>query len=104
VDDTPVYVFDEIDAGIGGKTAHSVAATLGDLSKYGQVLCISHLPVVAAAAAQQFVIEKTVVDGQTAVTITDVTGDTRIREMARMLSGQTDAISLESARQLLSKQ
>jgi DNA repair protein RecN (Recombination protein N) len=104
VDDTPVYVFDEIDAGIGGKTAHSVAATLGDLSKYGQVLCISHLPVVAAAAAQQFVIEKTVVDGQTAVTITDVTGDTRIREMARMLSGQTDAISLESARQLLAKQ
>jgi DNA repair protein RecN (Recombination protein N) len=101
VDETPVYVFDEIDAGIGGKTAHSVAATLGDLSRYGQVLCISHLPVVAAAATQQFVIEKTVHDGQTSVTITDVRGDTRIREMARMLYGKADEISLESARQLL---
>lgn len=103
VDETPVYVFDEIDAGIGGKTAHSVAATLGDLSQYGQVLCISHLPVVAAAASQQFVIEKTVMNGQTTVTITDVRGDHRIMEMARMLSGQTDRISLESARQLLDK-
>ena len=101
VDDTPVYVFDEIDAGIGGKTAHSVAATLGDLSRYGQVLCISHLPVVAAAASQQFVIEKSVTDGQTTVTITDVRGEMRVNEMARMLSGNTDAISLESARQLL---
>jgi DNA repair protein RecN (Recombination protein N) len=103
VDDTPVYVFDEIDAGIGGKTAHSVAATLGDLSRYGQVLCISHLPVVAAAASQQFVIEKTVADGQTKVTITDIRGEMRVNEMARMLSGNTDAISLESARQLLGK-
>lgn len=101
VDETPVYVFDEIDAGIGGKTAHSVAATLSDLSKYGQVLCISHLPVVAAAANQQFVIEKVVVDNQTTVTITDVRGEMRIHEMARMLSGKTDAISLESAKQLL---
>ncbi len=101
VDETPVYVFDEIDAGIGGKTAHSVAATLSDLSKYGQVLCISHLPVVAAAAKQQFVIEKVVVDNQTTVTITDVRGEMRIQEMARMLSGKTDATSLESARHLL---
>jgi DNA repair protein RecN (Recombination protein N) len=103
VDDTPVYVFDEIDAGIGGKTAHSVAATLGDLSRYGQVLCISHLPVVAAAASQQFVIEKTVTHGQTTVTITDVRGEMRVNEMARMLSGNEDAISLESARQLLGR-
>jgi DNA repair protein RecN (Recombination protein N) len=101
VDDTPVYVFDEIDAGIGGKTAHSVAATLCDLSRHGQVLCISHLPVVAASASQQFVIEKSVTDGKTSVTITDVRGETRVREMARMLSGQTDAISIESARNLL---
>jgi len=101
VDETPVYVFDEIDAGIGGKTAHSVAATLRDLSRYGQVLCISHLPVVAATASQQFVIEKSVKDGMTSVTITDVRGETRLREMARMLSGKTDAISLENARSLL---
>jgi len=104
VDETPVYVFDEIDAGIGGKTAHSVAATLGDLSRYGQVLCISHLPVVAAAATQQFVIEKVVHNGQTSVTITDVRGETRVSEMARMLNGKADQISLESARQLLGTQ
>ena len=104
VDETPVYVFDEIDAGIGGKTAHSVAATLGDLSRYGQVLCISHLPVVAAAATQQFVIEKVVNNGQTSVTITDVRGETRVREMARMLYGKADEISLDSARQLLGAQ
>ncbi len=104
VDETPVYVFDEIDAGIGGKTAHSVAATLGDLSRYGQVLCISHLPVVAAAAKQQFVIEKVVHNGQTSVTITDVRGETRVSEMARMLYGKADEISLEGARQLLGPQ
>jgi DNA repair protein RecN (Recombination protein N) len=56
---------------------------------------------VAAAASQQFVIEKSVTDGQTTVTITDVRGEMRVNEMARMLSGNTDAISLESARQLL---
>jgi DNA repair protein RecN (Recombination protein N) len=56
---------------------------------------------VAASASQQFVIEKSVTDGQTTVTITDVRGEMRVNEMARMLSGNTDAISLESARQLL---
>jgi DNA repair protein RecN (Recombination protein N) len=56
---------------------------------------------VAASASQQFVIEKSVTDGQTTVTITDVRGEMRVNEMARMLSGNTDAISLESARQRL---
>lgn len=101
VDMTPVYVFDEIDAGIGGVTAHAVASTLVSLSQHGQVLCISHLPVVAAAAKQQFVIEKIVTAGRTFVNIREVIADERAHELARMMAGKLDSVTLATARQLL---
>lgn len=101
VDMTPVYVFDEIDAGIGGVTAHAVASTLVSLSQHGQVLCISHLPVVAAAAKQQFVIEKIVTAGRTFVNIREVIADDRAHELARMMAGKLDSVTLATARQLL---
>ncbi|MBS1985330.1 MAG: hypothetical protein JST16_14280, partial [Bdellovibrionales bacterium] len=80
-------VFDEVDAGIGGRTAESVAKRLKRLAASEQVLCVTHLPQVAAYADHHYVVEKKESNGRTIATITHLDGDTRTRELARMLSG-----------------
>ena len=97
-----MLVFDEIDIGIGGRAAEAVGKKLKALSKRQQVVCITHLPQIAAFADQHFVIEKTEKSGRTRTTIRRMEDDEREREVARMLSGAklTDA-SIENARQLL---
>ena len=81
-------VFDEVDAGIGGRTAESVARRLKKLAATHQVLCVTHLPQVAAFADQHFAVEKRQVSGRTVASIDALAGDDRTRELARMLSGQ----------------
>jgi DNA repair protein RecN (Recombination protein N) len=97
-----MLVFDEIDIGIGGRAAEAVGKKLKALSKRQQVVCITHLPQIAAFADQHFVIEKTEKSGRTRTTIRRMDDGEREREVARMLSGAklTEA-SLENARQLL---
>ena len=97
-----MLVFDEIDIGIGGRAAEAVGKKLKALSKRQQVVCITHLPQIAAFADQHFVIEKTEKSGRTRTTIRRMEDGEREREVARMLSGAklTEA-SLENARQLL---
>jgi DNA repair protein RecN (Recombination protein N) len=97
-----MLVFDEIDIGIGGRAADAVGKKLKALSKRQQVVCITHLPQIAAFADQHFVIEKTEKGGRTRTSIRLMESSEREREVARMLSGAklTDA-SLENARQLL---
>ncbi len=97
-----MLVFDEIDTGIGGRAAEAVGKKLKALSKRQQVVCITHLPQIAAFADQHFVIEKTEKGGRTRTTIRRMEDGEREREVARMLSGAklTEA-SLENARQLL---
>ncbi|HWB33640.1 MAG TPA: DNA repair protein RecN [Acidobacteriaceae bacterium] len=97
-----MLVFDEIDIGIGGRAAEAVGKKLKALSKRQQVVCITHLPQIAAFADQHFVIEKTEKGGRTRTTIRRMEDGERAREVARMLSGAklTEA-SLENARQLL---
>ena len=97
-----MLVFDEIDIGIGGRAAEAVGKKLKALSKRQQVVCITHLPQIAAFADQHFVIEKTEKGGRTRTTIRRMEDGEREREVARMLSGAklTEA-SLENARQLL---
>ena len=97
-----MLVFDEIDIGIGGRAAEAVGKKLKALSKRQQVVCITHLPQIAAFADQHFVIEKTEKAGRTRTTIRRMEDSEREREVARMLSGAklTEA-SLENARQLL---
>jgi DNA repair protein RecN (Recombination protein N) len=96
------YIFDEVDAGVGGKAAVEVGRRLRELSQYAQVIVVTHLPQVAAWADSHFVVRKNE-DG--AVSLSDVvlvTGDLRIEEIARMLAGHEDSQSArEHAAELL---
>lgn len=95
-------VFDEVDAGIGGVAADAVGARLQALAKRYQVLCITHLPQVAARAGTHFHISKTVRDGRTTSTLVRLDGAGREREIARMIAGaDVSAQVLASARELL---
>jgi DNA repair protein RecN (Recombination protein N) len=95
-------VFDEIDIGIGGRAAEAVGKKLKTLSRGQQVLCITHLPQIAAFADQHFLIEKTEKKGRTQTEIRRMDDQERAREIARMLSGETlTETSLKHAEQLL---
>jgi DNA repair protein RecN (Recombination protein N) len=97
-----MLVFDEIDIGIGGRAAEAVGRKLKTLSKRQQVVCITHLPQIAAFADQHFLIEKSDKDGRTRTSIRRMEEVEREREVARMLSGaKLTETSLEHARNLL---
>jgi len=102
-DKIPILVFDEIDAGIGGKTAEIVGKKLKALSKNHQVICITHLPQIASFADRHMKIEKTVANKRTVVTIKQIDKNDRTEEIARMLSGELTDVSLKHAKELLKK-
>ena len=101
-DAIPLLVFDEIDANVGGEIANAVGAKMRALAAQHQVLCITHLPQVAAAANAHFVVTKEVVKGRTHSELRQVTGDARRAEIARMLGGQSDS-ALKHAATLLKR-
>lgn len=85
----PTLIFDEVDSGIGGRVAEIVGQRLKQLGLSHQVLCVTHLPQVAARADQQWQVSKHVVDGQTQSRIQVLTAAQRVEEIARMLGGAT---------------
>ncbi len=87
--DVPTLVFDEVDTGIGGATSELVGRKLKNVADSQQVLCITHLPQVAACADQQLRVEKLVEGGRTSTRIFELGQDERTREIARMLAGAT---------------
>jgi DNA repair protein RecN (Recombination protein N) len=101
-DAIPLLVFDEIDANVGGEIANAVGEKMQKLAAEHQVLCITHLPQVAAAAATQFVVTKEVVGGRTHSRLSEVRGKARQEEIARMLGGKTDS-ALKHAATLLKR-
>ena len=97
-------IFDEIDTGIGGEVAVSIGSHLKKLAKNRQVLCITHLASIAVYADNQIKIEKAVSGGTTQTHVREISGEERVSEIARMLSGDTaSAESLEHARSMLAK-
>ena len=103
-DETPVLVFDEIDAGIGGRSADPVGRSLWALARRHQVLCVTHLPQIAAHADAQFRISKRERDGRTITEIEHLDREGRIVELAQMLGGEAGgAATLASARELLDR-
>ena len=82
-----LYVFDEVDAGVGGATADVIGKKLDDIARHHQVLCITHLPQIAAYADQHFRVEKSVVEGRTRSTVQPLAHPQRVDELARMLGG-----------------
>jgi DNA repair protein RecN (Recombination protein N) len=99
-DTISLLVFDEIDANVGGEIAHSVGAKMHSLGEKHQVLCISHLPQVAALADAQFVVEKQFTKDRTISHLRKVEGPERVAELARMLGGKGES-ALAHARTLL---
>jgi DNA repair protein RecN (Recombination protein N) len=90
-DAIPLLVFDEIDANVGGEIANAVGAKMRGLAGEHQVICITHLPTVAAAADEQFVVTKEVKGGRTYSRLQLVRGQERRAEIARMLGGQSES-------------
>ena len=99
-DAIPLLVFDEIDANVGGEIANAVGAKMRALRAEHQVLCITHLPQVAATADTHFVVTKDVTKGRTHSRLSEVVGKARTEEIARMLGGKTDS-ALRHAASLL---
>jgi DNA repair protein RecN (Recombination protein N) len=104
VEGAPVktLIFDEVDAGIGGRVASVVGEKLAALGDRFQVLCITHLPQIAACGRTHFLIEKRVQGRRTVTSVTRLAGEARAAELARMMGGAAAGIkALESARELL---
>jgi DNA repair protein RecN (Recombination protein N) len=102
-DAIPLLVFDEIDTNVGGEIAHAVGAKMKTLGRERQVICITHLPQVAATACSHFVVTKDVVSSRTFSNLHEVTGKTRQEEIARMLGGKSES-ALKLAAMLLKEQ
>jgi DNA repair protein RecN (Recombination protein N) len=90
-DEIPVLIFDEVDANIGGETANAVGEKMKQIAAKRQVLCITHLPQVAAPADAHYVVTKQVKNGRTISEIELLGKKERVTELARMLGGQSDA-------------
>lgn len=100
------FIFDEVDAGVGGKTAVELGRRLARLAQSAQVIVVTHLAQVASWADSQFVVTKEPPDADddevgVITTVAQVTGEARVREIARMLSGSESDTSLDHARELL---
>ena len=96
------FIFDEVDAGVGGKAAVELGRRLARLARRAQVIVVTHLPQVASWADSQYVVgKKEDGDGIVSTHVREVIGDARTEEIARMLDGSTTATSLDHARELL---
>jgi DNA repair protein RecN (Recombination protein N) len=106
VDDTPTLVFDEIDSGIGGRSADPVGRSLWALGRRHQVIVVTHLPQIAAHADVHFRIAKRERDGRTVTDVVSLDREGRIVELAQMLGGEAsgpDTATLASAREMLDR-
>jgi DNA repair protein RecN (Recombination protein N) len=109
VDDTPTLVFDEIDTGIGGRSADPVGRSLWLLGRRHQVLCVTHLPQIAAHADAHFRIAKRERDGRTVTEVALLDGEARVAELGEMLGGSgggeapAASAARSSARELLDR-
>jgi DNA repair protein RecN (Recombination protein N) len=103
-DRTPTLVFDEIDSGIGGRSAEPVGRSLWQLARSHQVLCVTHLGQIAAYADAQFRIEKHQRDGRTVTEVHRLSDAERVEEVAQMLAGaEGGAGALAGAQELLER-
>jgi DNA repair protein RecN (Recombination protein N) len=102
VDRVPTLVFDEIDAGIGGVVAHHVARQLRKVAEHHQVVVVTHLAQIAAAADRHLLVEKSPAGGRTVTTVRAVAGEERVREVSRLLGGDPERdVSRHHAEELL---
>jgi DNA repair protein RecN (Recombination protein N) len=99
-DQVPILIFDEIDQGIGGRVGSIVGRKLWNLARQHQVLCITHLPQLAAFGEQHYRVQKQVIDGRTHTVVEPVQGENRLVELAQMM-GEVSEGTRRSAEELL---
>jgi DNA repair protein RecN (Recombination protein N) len=103
-DRIPVLIFDEIDANVGGEIGNAVGAKLAQLGESHQVICITHLPQVAAYGGTHFAVSKSVKEKRTVTEVQLLEGETRVEEIARMLGGRDlTKVTMQHARELLTR-
>jgi len=104
VDQVPTLIFDEIDSGVGARLGEVIAQKLRNLSEKRQVICVTHLPQIACRAGRHFYIEKYVLNNQTGITLNEMKGKERVKEIARMLDGsQMSDITIQHAQKMLNR-
>lgn len=102
VDDIMTFIFDEVDSGVGGKTAYTIGLKLAELTRNHQVICITHLPQIACFADKHFLVDKVVKEGRTIATVMVLDDEDRRNEISRMLSGgEISALSKQHAAETL---
>ncbi len=100
----PTLVFDEIDSGVGGRLGPKVGAHLRTLAERHQILCVTHLPAIAALAHRHFKVSKAVAGGRTSTEVAEISGDARVEEVADMIAGgAAHATARAEAKRLLSR-
>lgn len=103
-EDVGTLIFDEIDTGVSGRAAQKIAVKLGEISRSKQTLCVTHLPQLAAMGDHHLLIQKSVSDAHTYTDVRPLEGETRARELARMISGDAiTELSLRNAEELLTR-
>jgi DNA repair protein RecN (Recombination protein N) len=102
-DKIPTLVFDEIDAGVGGHIARNVAGKLRGLAESHQVICITHIAQIAAAARRHYNVAKSTQGGRSVTSVVRVEDTARAEEIARLLDGSVSAVSMKHARALLNE-
>ncbi|MDN5346923.1 MAG: repair protein RecN [Clostridia bacterium] len=103
VDKVETLIFDEVDAGIGGRAARAVARYLAEISKKRQVICVTHGAQLAGLADKHFYVQKIVRGGRTFTEVEILSGDKRKRELARLLAGSESEVALKHAAEILSQ-
>lgn len=103
-EDVGTLIFDEIDTGVSGRAAQKIARKLGEISRSKQTLCVTHLPQLAAMGDQHLLIQKSVLDESTFTQVCPLEGEARVRELARMISGDSiTELSMRNAAELLER-
>lgn len=101
-DGVTAIIFDEVDTGVSGRVAQAIANKISAIARHSQVLCISHLPQVAAMSDHEFLIQKNVAKGRTTTSVTKLDHAGRVQEIARMLAGEkVTKLSVEHAEEML---
>jgi DNA repair protein RecN (Recombination protein N) len=104
LDAVPTVIFDEVDAGIGGRVALQVGEKMRQVAASHQVLAITHLPQIASRAHRHLLVSKSENGGRTTTSVRELPTEERVREIARMLGGDSESeVSLNHARELLEK-
>jgi len=103
VDNIPALIFDEIDTGISGRTAQIIGERLYDISNHHQIICITHLPQIAAMADQHYLIEKIEKGNNVKTTVEKLNKSRQIKEIGRLLGGELTDITIKHSEEMINQ-